>query len=428
MNFMPLPPNDFAKFMEAYFTRCRERVPEIEGIAGKWNFEDLIPGLSDFDTRFLVNDGMTVNGWCRMSSEVGRVHFDLAREHREWARILEHLPGVNLRWSELLDPSGYYPEFSQWSLYRGAEFRLAKARRSIEGHDWSRLDERYHWKKIAYYYGPYDREIDPPINLGSYENKYPLHSRLMHYLAPAVQSAVALLEKKTRPGKLGALRKAHDLFPERRTIALVLDLIDRHYEAPEYLTEPGLTKLDRALEAYLSGVVDVLLKDQAGIVCPRDPTVRELKAAVGSLEGAVSASPLFEQVKFARLMGGRLWFYGQEIPWFDSLPLIRLELGRLRGLFFETPLRGWARWVLGREGTPEEALSFLEGDVLERDQVEACRRFAALACPVSAVDELRPRALEIAAIFPPFLHALENLVRRSREIYPCLRRTHPGPV
>src|ERR1051325_4122897 len=73
MKFTPAPPNDFAEFIQTYFARCRERVPGIEANAGKWTFEDLIPGLSDFDTRFLVNDALSPRDWCQMSMEVGRV-------------------------------------------------------------------------------------------------------------------------------------------------------------------------------------------------------------------------------------------------------------------------------------------------------------------------------------------------------------------
>ena len=50
MRFEKKPENDFARFIDAYFEECAAACPRIEGIAGKWTFEDLIPGLSDFDT------------------------------------------------------------------------------------------------------------------------------------------------------------------------------------------------------------------------------------------------------------------------------------------------------------------------------------------------------------------------------------------
>src|ERR1051326_2351715 len=215
MNFAKKPKNDFPEFIETYFRRCRDRVPRIEANAGKWTLEDLIPGLSDFDTRFLVNDAMTAEDWCHMSMEVGRVHLELAQERKDWARNLEHLPGVNLKWNELFDEQLYFTEFAQWSFHHGDTKHIEAARRHVTGRAWTDTDKLYHWKKIAIYYGPYNRAIDPPVNLGAFENKYSLHSRLMHYMAPPVHSAVCLMERKTSPGKLDAFRKARSLFPNR---------------------------------------------------------------------------------------------------------------------------------------------------------------------------------------------------------------------
>lgn len=414
MEFAPAPHNDFAEFIQTYFERCRARVPQIEGNAGKWTFEDLIPGLSDFDTRFLVNDSMTAADWCHMSTEVGRVHLELAKERKEWARNLEHLPGVNLKWSEFFDPQLYFTEFSQWSFYHGCKEHLEQARRFALEHAWTAADEQYHWKKIAIYYGPYNRTIDPPINLGPYENKYSLHSRLMHYFAPPVHSAVCLMERKTGPGKLDAFRRARGLFPNPNTIDLVLGLVDQHYESPQYLTEPGVTELDRKLETYLTDAVNSLLDDGTPLGCPRSPTVKQLKQAVASLHGAPPFAILFENVKFSRLMKGRLWFYGQELLWFDSHLLILNELNRIRSNFFETPVRLFVKLAHGKDVSAEQALEMLAGDVFDKDQVEACRRFAAVTRPECPTAELKKRALEISAIFDAFLCAMEQLLKCAK--------------
>ena len=94
MIFTPRPENIFGRFIDTYFARCREVCPRLKAIAGKWNFEDLLPGLSDFDSRLIFTDGATVSEWIEMSVAVGTVHTALASEHPEWARILEHLPGL----------------------------------------------------------------------------------------------------------------------------------------------------------------------------------------------------------------------------------------------------------------------------------------------------------------------------------------------
>lgn len=415
-NFTPKPPDDFPEFIETYFERCRERVPLIEGNAGKWKPEDLIPGLSDFDTRFFVNDAMTAADWCAMSTNVGRTHLELVKERKDWARNLEHLPGVNLKWSELLDPGSYFTEFSQWSYYHGNQEKQDTAHRMAIDHEWTATDVSYHWKKIATYYGRYNRTIDPAINLGPFENKYPLHSRLMHYLAPPVHAGVCLMQTCTTPGKLDAFRAARDLFPDRDTADLVLDLVARHYETADMLCEPGVTELDDRLEQYLTGMVDTLLDEGAPFDCQRDPTVAQLRNAVRSLPGPPPFTRLFENIKFSRLMKGRLWFYAQDVDWFDSELLIRVELNRIRPNFYETPLRLFGRLAYGKDLTPEESLQALAGNGFGKEDVAGCRRFAATADPACPDDELKKRALAVADLYDPFLCAMEKLAELAKAL------------
>ena len=415
MIFTPKPANTFPEFIDTYYDRCRERVPEIEANAGKWAFEDLIPGLSDFDTRFMVRNGMTPDDWCRMSTEVGRVHLELAQERKDWARNLEHLPGVNLQWNELLDPAQYFPEFAKWSFYRGAPESLQRVHEHIAARAWGATDEVYHWKIISLYYGPYDRAIDPPINLGAFENKYPLHSRLMHYLAPPLHSAVCLMNRKTLPGKQDAFNMARSLFPNAETIDEVFAILQRHYECPELMSEPGVTRLDERLALYLFDAIEVL-RARFGLDCPSRPNPEELRRSVRGMKSGSPLAQLFESAKFARLMKGRLWFYGQNVLWFDSHWLIENELRRMRTNFYESPLRLFARYVLGTEATPETALAQLEGDVLSAEQVVAWRKFAELSQPQCERHQLKARALAIADSFDPFLHAIETLLTAARRV------------
>ena len=84
MRFAPRPENDFADYIRTYYRECRARFDGIEAIAGKWMFRDLIPGMSDFDTRFIVRDGMTADDWCRMSTAVGEAHLRLGYEKERY--------------------------------------------------------------------------------------------------------------------------------------------------------------------------------------------------------------------------------------------------------------------------------------------------------------------------------------------------------
>ena len=158
MNFAPKPKNEFNEFMMMYFSRCRENVPQIQALCAKWNFEDLIPGLSDYDTRFIYKDGMTVDDWCNTSMAIGDVHLDICNEYPRWARILEHLPGINLTWGEFLDDKLYYPEYHQWTIYDTEDSSmLTKSKEYLASHKWDSRDEYFFLKKFLIYYGPYDR-------------------------------------------------------------------------------------------------------------------------------------------------------------------------------------------------------------------------------------------------------------------------------
>jgi hypothetical protein len=68
MRFAPLPENDFRDYIHTYYRECRARFDRIEAIAGKWMYRDLFPAMSDFDTRFIVRDGLTAADWCAMST------------------------------------------------------------------------------------------------------------------------------------------------------------------------------------------------------------------------------------------------------------------------------------------------------------------------------------------------------------------------
>jgi len=417
MDFAPRPENDFRRFIDTYYTRCREVCPKIEAIAGKWEFEDLIPGLSDFDTRFVVDDSATVDDWAQMSLAVGAVHTELAREEPQWARILEHLPGVNLTPAEATLPAMYYPEFHQWTFYLGNSRAIASVESSLRNRPWSTRDELYHLKRIAVFFGPYQRGIDPPINLGRWEAKYALHSRLMHYFAPPVQAAVSLATRRSVRGKLESLRIARELFDQARVIDMVLDTVGRHYEVPGLYEEPRLGQLEQELEGYLRGVWARL----AGCVSLIDVDPADNREDLRRKTAAVRSDPvdaISSSLRFARLLKGRLLFYAQTIPWFDSEWLIRNELNRLVANFCRAPLAAYGRMRFGAKLAPDDVLGRLRGDVLSGDLCDGVKNLVDLVNAPLAQGQERRRAQEVAAGFDAMstmvtLLAAETLSRAS---------------
>ena len=412
MKFAPRPRNDFQDFIEVYYAECRERVPQICAIAGKWSFEDLIPGLSDFDTRFIVEDGMSVRDWCDMSRAVGEVHLDLCRRYPHWARNLEHLPGINLTWSELTDPATYYAEYPQWSFYRTADpARLRDAEEYLARRPWDERDEHFHLKKFCLYYGRYNRTIDPPVNLGPFESKYPLHSRFMHYFCPPLQSALCILLERPVRGKMETIRLAREMF-EEPVFGEMADAVARHYEVPELYREPELSRLEDRLESALAMLRERLAPEVALVPDAGRKTIEEWKECLSRLP----LSPLmriFDSARFSRLMKGRLQFYANAPPHFDPIWPIENELLRLRQTFFDVPFRVLGEVMTGQAPEdPSEIVSGLCPSTLTAEEVRCVREFVRLLPGHWAPGRQRQIALELAGVFDGFFSALTRISQR----------------
>jgi hypothetical protein len=379
MKFAPKPENEFYEFIRTYFRECRGRFPRIEAIAGKWMYRDLVPGLSDFDARFIVYDDMNDDEWCQMSTLIGQVHLDLCRQHPSWSRFLEHLPGINITWSELVSEKSYYPEFKQWTFYDTTKPDLVSAAQThFASREWDIKDEYFHLKRFCTYYGRYNRTIDPEINLRVQKNKYPMHSRIMHYFSPPVLSAVCLIDRKNMPGKMNAFELARDYFPGLRCWDLVDEILNKNYEVPKWYAEPHLSDLEDAMEDALA-VIAARLREELAL--PQEKTggdIASLKQALGKIP--VDPTLLvFESCRFSRLMKGRLYFFLNVPVYFDSSKLIQIELGRIGRSFFTVPFQAYWKIRTGKYvDDPVTILNQLRGDPLTEDEINATREFARL--------------------------------------------------
>jgi hypothetical protein len=415
VNFEPRPPNSFPEFIRTYYERCRASCPKLRAIGGKWTPEDLIPGLSDFDTRFIAADDTTAADWAAMSVSVGKVHSDLARQEPRWARMLEHPPGINLTFTEIQDRLYYYPEYHLWTFYEGDPAGLSAIHNYLEDRPWTTQDELFHLRRFATYYGPYQRGIDPPINLGKYESKYPLHSRFMHYFSPAVQSAVSLVLKRNVRGKFEALRIAKEIFPQPGLIDLILEAVERHYEMPEYYAEPRLTEIERALERYLREIYATLASHLTLMIVDPTDSVAAVRTKVATIQRS-ALERFFELTKFCRLMRGRFLFYGQDIPGFDSSLLIRLEMNRTIRWFYKEAFQFYGLIRFGEDLPPEIVVRQLCGTLLTAEECQDLTKFAGMANTVIRDGMEREIARQVSDIFEAVQMSVERLrddLRRS---------------
>lgn len=417
IDFTPKPRNFFEEFIQSYYTECVKRFPKIEAITGKWNYEDLIPGLSDFDVRFICSDDMTDEDWCEMSSTVGEVHLELCKNHPEWARVLEHLPGVNPTWQEFGDEFLYYTEYRQWTFYHCKNIEEQKvAEEKLSQRAWDIRDEYYFIKKFLTFYGPYKRGIDPPINLGPYENKYPLHSRMMHYFTPPLQAAVSIILKRVIKGKFETLRLAYNLFPDLKDVLEeIFDTIDKHYEVPRLYEEPGLSKLENSLYTALQVVKDRLKEHITLIPEEKIDNIALWKETIAE----ASISPLlkvYDSSRFSRLFKGRMYFYVNAPAHFDNIWLIQNELGRVGEMFYRTPYRIFWEVVNGeRIDNPDLIVPKLVPSTLTKEQAEATLEFSQLASGTWKKGTEIELSKKIANIFDDFFIGLNNIKRKIEE-------------
>jgi len=410
MTFPPLSENDFPEFIRIYYDTCRHRFQKIEAVAGKWMFRDLLPGMSDFDTRFICSDDMDVDDWCRMSDIVGRTHLELCTAYPCWARNFEHLPGVNLTWEELGSERTYYPEYLQWTFYHtSVPGRMAGVLDGLGRREWDTKDEYYHLKKFCLYFGRYDRAIDPPVNLGGHAAKYALHSRIMHYFNPPVMSAMCLLQRQAVKGKLDAFDLAAELFPDLDCWEMIREILHARYETPRWYDEPRLTELEDALETALTVMARRLPATTALIPSDSGMDVASWKIALAKAP-LDPALVIFDNAKFSRLMKGRLYFYCNAPKHFDSLWLIQNELRRLGPTFFRAPFRTYWKIRSGQEvEDPTTVLGQLRGDPLSDDEVEATKAFARLTSGTWEPGSEISIATAIIDIFDDFYRALARI-------------------
>jgi len=417
MYFEPQPKNDFEEFFELYYAECRGRIPRNAALAGKWTFEDLIPGLSDFDTRFIVEDGMKTQDWCDMSAAVGEVHLDLCQRYPHWSRNLEHLPGINLMWSEIMDAESYYPEYPQWTFYRTEWPEKLEALESyLAQRSWDEKDEYFHLSKFCLYYGRYDRRIDPPINLGPYESKYPLHSRFMHYFCPPLQAALCILRRRPVRGKMETVRLSREMFPDIAVLGEMEEVVKRHYEVPELYEEPNLTHLEDRLEQALNTVRQRIAPHITLVSGAESKTVAEWRVCPED----VPMSPVlraFGAGRFSRLMKGRLRFYAAAPPCFDSIWCIENELRRLRRNFFTIPFGIYWELATGEKvDDPATILSHLRPGILDQEELRATREFVRLTPGRRRAGEQKNIAAAIADVFDDFFSAQLKIVQAVRDM------------
>ena len=405
-----MPADNFTEFISTYYNACRSINPNIEAIAGKWEREDLIPGLSDFDARFICRSGTTREQFCQMSQDVGVVHLDLCREYPQWARILEHLPGVNPLWHELTEEKYYFPEYCQWTFYHTAdEEKLRTSTLHLENREFDAQDERFHLLKFSGYYGFYNKDLDRPVNVAPFQNKYTLHSRIMHYFSPPVQSAMSVITRRTIRGKKEAFRLALEMYG-LSVFKEVLHAVDCHYEVDRLYNE------QKQFDLLMKDTLDFLFKrvcEHVTIISPC-ADVAEMKRRLKDASAGSPVARFIESSKFCRLLRGRLEFYANAPEHFESDFLIKNELSRAADMYYRKPYGiFWREWKK-EDRAPDDFISELVPDIITAHQRDAVLAFTEL-CTQDISGREKSVSARAAELFDDVFIGLDN-VRAALEM------------
>ena len=125
---------------------------------------------------------------------------------------------------------------------------------------------------------------------------------------------------------------------------------------------------------------------------------------------------IFDGAKFSRLMKGRLRFYANVPPHFDSIWCIENELRRLRSNFFEIPFGVFWKVTTGQQTeNPIEIVPRLAPELLTSDEVRCVQEFVRLLPGDWQDGEQKNIATALASIFDGFYSALNKIMLRTRE-------------
>jgi hypothetical protein len=171
--------------------------------------------------------------------------------------------------------------------------------------------------------------------------------------------------------------------------------------------------IERILETYLNYALQVLQSSVKDLQAGLQPTPARLWAEVAKRTASPTAR-LFELLCFSRLMRGRLLFFAESIPWFESDWLIRNELRRSAPWFYAEALENYGLARFQVRLSPEQVLERAAGVVVPPTAVAEYKRFAELASRSIEPGREKDMAREVSGHFETVHVALEAMVKDIR--------------
>lgn len=407
--------NEFHEFAQEYFLHCTAGLGSLDALVAKWNFEDLIPGLSDFDSRIIVTDCLGPEEMIRVDQLIGQVHLELCREFPRWARILEHPPGICVRWNELYDKRLYQPETLTWSFYMGKEQEFKKLEDYMGRISWSHIEEHYFLSKFAYYFSPYQRGIDPAINLGIFEPEYAWHSRAMHYFVPAIQAGLSVMKRKAIKGKFDTLRIWKDILPEEMIFDEIIEMALSQYNLLYIQDDNALARFEKRLFEVLCRIKELVFESVTCFTLNPTEDIIRLKDKLKQFP----INPLvtiFNGVRFCRIRKGRLLFYLEAPEHFSTDWLIANEFIKWnREVFIKAIVGAYGELKCGKSDAGlDEIIETICPEVIDNREAGVLRKMYEISFIRYKKGMERESFKEIVPLWADYYLILEKILEDAR--------------
>ncbi len=402
--------DEFDRFCEEYYGPILDRYEHAETVVSKWPRESLVPDFSDFDGRIIASDDIDRSTWADVDQMCGQIHKEMIEQHPEWVRILEHTPGIGIRWTEIYNERLYQPETHHWGYFLGEQDEFRRLRQWLDDHSWEERDEYYYLGRFFYYYSPYIHGIDPPTNMDALADRYAVHSRILHYCVPALQAALSLIRKSPVRDKMETIRGWMELRPDDSLFDSFLEKIRAGYRCKEVGDENSLRVLEEECWQRLQEAMQLL---------PDVVTVIDMKDGAGfeAWKKRLDAFPenplltIFNGVRFARIRRGRYWCYLNVPEYFDVSFLIPNEFTWLKRWFTESIFRSYGRLKCDLEELDlDRILEAMQPEVVDKEGARVVREVFQIAFADYAKGAEAEALLNVMDVFPTYEVVLEDLL------------------
>jgi hypothetical protein len=269
------------------------------------------------------------------------------------------------------------------------------------------------------FWGPYNREIDPPINIvPPMEPKYSLHSRAMHYFVPSLQAALSLISRRTVHGKREALFRWLERLPGEQVLNETAHMLEVHYGVPALHDRDELYAYEARCYSFLRGIAPQVLASQSAVDIPSDADLDQAMVALRAGMAAQKANPLtavYDGLRGSRARRARYWLYLDAPEHFATEWLIRNEVGFLQRNFTHNTWRAYAtlRWDQP-DLPPSDLLSRAQPEPLSADEAALVSDMFAIAERSKEPGSARSALREAAERYGDYYVVLDKIYRDAR--------------